>query len=72
MQDHHAWKKLFANPTWDKIKPLIEKTMLHGTTVPYRSVSSKVMQHKGFLIQVTYKEINGQLRISDAWIITRR
>ncbi|MEM1323193.1 MAG: polymorphic toxin type 35 domain-containing protein [Bacteroidota bacterium] len=71
MADHHAWKKLFANPTWAKIKPLIEKTMLNGVIVPYKSVSSRVMQHKGFLIQVTYKEVKGQLRISDAWIITR-
>ncbi|ELR68744.1 hypothetical protein C900_05876 [Fulvivirga imtechensis AK7] len=71
MQTKHAWQKLMANPTWSKIQPLIDQTLVHGTLVPYKGVSSRVMYHNGFHIQVTFKELNGVINVSDAWVITR-
>ena len=71
MQKKHAWDKLMPNANWDKIKPLLEKTLSKGANIPYKRVSSKVMQYKGFRIQVVFKRINGKMKVSDAWIITR-
>ena len=72
MQSHHAWNKVFANPTWDKVSPLIQATMEYGTSVPYKGVNSKMMYYNGFQIQVTYKNLpSGKTAISDAWVLTR-
>jgi RHS repeat-associated protein len=71
MQGHHAWSKVFPNADWEKVKPLIQATMEYGSNVGYKGVSSKMMYYNGFKIQVVYTKIAGEIRISDAWVLTK-
>ena len=71
MQNKHAWAKLMANPSWDKISPVLNQTLKNGTKIPYKGVDSKIMMHKGLQVQVVYRNLNGKIYISDAWVITR-
>ncbi|WP_446718751.1 polymorphic toxin type 35 domain-containing protein [Fretibacterium sp. OH1220_COT-178] len=79
-QDKHNWKqKLGFDPKdpkdWDKITATIATVLAVGTEKSYGSVWIKTVKvfiwtSQGFVrefIEVTYKVVDGILRISDAW-----
>ena len=72
LQDKHNWDKLVPDPkdpnSWHKIATIIYTVLKYGQNEPYKGVRSKAFEIGGEIIQVTYKYVDGILRISDAWV----
>jgi len=73
LADKHNWGKLFPggpkDPNrWNKIKEIMKKVLLEGEEMPYKGVLKRVLKYKGFIIEVTYTIIDGNIRISNGWI----
>ena len=74
----HHWNRLVPNPgdpnNWDKVAAIIIKVMTDGTWQAYgrtQSADSKVLTIGGWLVKVTYKVVNGSLRIFDTWVVPK-
>ncbi len=68
LQKQHKWDKLVPDGNCDEVYKLISKTMDEGAEATYKSVNKKVLQMGDEIIEVTYKKIDGEIFISDAWI----
>lgn len=64
----HKWEKLVPNKNWEDIKYIIAYVMEFGEEGIYKTVHSKKAVINGFVVEVTYVEIEGRIRISDAWV----
>lgn len=82
LKDKHGWNKIIdpKDPKrWEKIKIIISIVMSSKTTELYKSENKKVLEvfiwtSQGFvkeILEVTYKVVDGILRISNAWVRMR-
>lgn len=65
---NHKWDKLVPNKNWEDIKYIIAYVMEFGEEGTYKTVFSKKAIINGFEVEVTYAEVGGTKRISDAWV----
>ena len=69
-RDEHNWNKLVPNPkdpkNWGAIAAIIDQVISKGKEEPYKSVTKKVLEVGGKTVEVVYKVINGEIKISDA------
>lgn len=77
----HAWSKIVDNPNdWDSISVIISNVMRKGVESVYTKKNGgktpalkRVMQVAGETVEVTFIRLpNGQIKISDAWVKTRK
>lgn len=64
----HRWEKLVPDKNWDKIKSLIQETLETGFSDSYKKYPSKIKNIKGEIIEVVYREVDGIIEITNAWI----
>ena len=65
----HRWDCLVEGKEWSKIKEIICNVMEDGTEYPSGSASCKVMNIKGYDVEVRFKRLSdGTVRISDAFV----
>ena len=71
MLEKHAWTRLILEPTWNEVSKLISQAFLYGEEINHgNGVFEKLFLMNGETISVTYKIVNGALRLSDAWLVT--
>jgi len=69
MQGKHDWEKVVIPPTWENVKPLLTEVMEKGKdTVVKGGIPAKELTINGKTITVSYVEMNGEVRISNAWV----
>ena len=57
------------NPNnWGKVAVIINEVMQRGNEETHKHVQKKVLEIGGQIVEVTYKLVNGEIRISDAWV----
>ena len=72
MQEKHAWGNVLKDVSWNSVKNLIKKTMKNGATRLIKDQGkTKVYESVYNNIVVRYAVVNGNIRISDAWVRTR-
>lgn len=73
MKEKHAWNKVIRGKvTFRKVSRIMKKTMKRGKETELRKPAYKrVLKTKGQRVRVHYAYVNGKIRISDAWVITR-
>ena len=65
----HRWDCVVEGKEWSKIKEIICNVMEDGTEYPSGSASCKVMNIKGYDVEVRFKRLSdGTVRISDAFV----
>ncbi|MCL2113279.1 MAG: polymorphic toxin type 35 domain-containing protein [Streptococcaceae bacterium] len=71
MQVKHDWELVAKPPTWENVKPLVAEVMEKGVAKPYGSIPGVFQKQAKIgdeIVTVTYREINGKISISDAWV----
>jgi len=65
----HKWDCLVEGKDWDDIKKIICAVMENGVEYPSGSASCKVMNIKGYDVEVRFKRLSdGTVKISDAFV----
>ncbi len=65
----HKWDCLVEGKEWSEIKKIICSVMEYGTEYPSGSASCKVMNIKGYDVEVRFKRLpDGTIKISDAFV----
>ena len=73
MQSKHAWGRVLRKVTWNNVKGLINTTMRKGaTTLINKQGGALIYEAIRNNIVVRYAVIDGIIKISDAWVKTRR
>ncbi|MFB6433774.1 MafB-like protein [Bacillus cereus] len=67
MQAKHDWYKV-TNNNWNDVSKVISHVMRYGSESAYGSARKKTLNMNGKTVTVTFKRINGDIRISDAWV----
>ncbi len=68
LQEHHHWKYLFDNPTWENVKQIILRTLMQEGKVTYKQVWKKVLTFDNHIIEVVFFEDEEVFSITDAWV----
>ncbi|GAB2021058.1 hypothetical protein RyT2_01310 [Pseudolactococcus yaeyamensis] len=68
MLSKHDWIKVVNPPTWENVKPLMEEVLKKGKDTVVKGIPAKELTIDGKTITVTYVEMNGKVRISNAWV----
>lgn len=72
IQEKHAWTRLILEPTWNEVSKLISQALLYGEEIVLKGdLFKKIFTIEGETISVTYKIVEGTIRLSDAWIVTK-
>jgi len=75
LYDDHNWNKLVPDPkdpnNWDKIVAIIMTVLNNGTVESYRGDGALISTYTigETIVQVTFKIVDGIIRISDAWVV---
>jgi len=70
LHSKHNWNRLVPDPknNFDKVVAIITYVLTYGKEEPYKSVSQRTMEICGEIVTVTYKIVDGIIKISDAWV----
>jgi RHS repeat-associated protein len=72
LQKKHAWNKVVKNPNdWNAVSNVIKKVLSEGKEERYKGVYAKKLKVNGYTVMVTYNKVNGKIKVSDAWVVTR-
>lgn len=68
MQSKHNWNKVTKNGKWDEVSQVISHVMRYGTESSYKSVKKKTLKMNNHTVVVTFKRVNGEIKISNEWV----
>jgi len=72
LEEKHFWNRFNLDPKdpkdREKIIAIIQTVLASGTEEKYGIALKKSLEICGEIVEVTYKIIDGVLRISDAWV----
>lgn len=67
----HKWRLLVNNENWKDISKIVTKVLIYGKKLPYGRTPNtykKVLEVGGHIVEVTYRVIDGAIKISDGWV----
>ncbi|MBC1904817.1 hypothetical protein HCA50_15060 [Listeria innocua] len=70
IEKKHDWNSI-TDGSWGQVRNLINRTMRNGKESAYGSARQKTMKYGKRIIAVTFKRVEGEIRISDAWVKTK-
>jgi RHS repeat-associated protein len=71
MQSHHQWDKVVKNPNnWSQINKVVKDVIGKGTHTPQATegVFHATKKVGNETVTVTYRIVNGEIRVSNAWV----
>lgn len=63
----HDWHKV-TNNNWTDVSKVISHVMRHGKESAYGSARKKTLSMNGQTVTVTFQRVNGEIKISNAWV----
>ena len=68
----HLWDRLVSDLDWGHVSNIIYKVLLYGKQELYKGnkdVFIKTLKINGHIVQVTYRLVEGLIKISDGWVV---